>query len=125
MKPEHKLMSAIFGVPLKAEFNRFHDSVDGVTLRDALYSEIDSIIATPYPETKRRLGTAHKARLKKLLELRFGLLDGTSRTLQQVGKDFGVTSVRIRQMEAKTLRLLRHPRHSRQLQRYFKEEEDI
>ncbi|MBA7552457.1 RNA polymerase sigma factor RpoD [subsurface metagenome] len=118
MKPEHKLMSAIFGVSLRAEGNRFHDSIDGVTLHDALYS----IIANPYPGTKRQLGTAHKARFKKLLELRFGFLDGTSRTLREVGKDFGVTPERVRQMEAKTLRLLRHPRHSRQLQRYFKED---
>jgi len=123
MKPEHKLMSAIFGVELRVdEVNQFHDSVDGVTLHDALYSEIDSIITNPYPGTKRQLGTTHKARLKKLFELRFGLLDGTSRTLREVGKDFGVTPERIRQMEAKTLRLLRHPRHSRQLRRYFKED---
>ena len=122
MKPEHKLMSAIFGVSLRAEGNRFHDSIDGVTLHDALYSEIDSIIANPYPGTKRQLGPAHKARLKKLLELRFGFLDGTSRTLQQVGKDFGVTSERVRQMETRTLRMLRHPRHSSQLQRYLKED---
>ncbi|MBU1173312.1 MAG: hypothetical protein KKD44_27410 [Proteobacteria bacterium] len=114
MKPEHKLMSAIFGVrPRVDEVNRFHDSVDGVTLHDALYSEMDSIIAN-------QLGTTHKARLKKLLELRFGLLDGRSRTLREVGEEFGVSAERSRQLEAKTLRLLRHPRHSRQLRRYFK-----
>lgn len=87
MKPEHKLMSAIFGVKLRVdEVNQFHDSVNGVTLREALYSEIDSIIANPYPGTRRQLGPAQKERLKRVLELRFGLVDGRSRTLREVGR---------------------------------------
>ena len=48
-------------------------------------------------------------REKRVLELRFGLEDGRSRTLEEVGQHFGVTRERIRQIEAKALRKLRHP----------------
>ena len=49
-------------------------------------------------------------REKKVLELRFGIVDGRTRTLEEVGKEFNVTRERIRQIEAKALRKLRHPR---------------
>ena len=52
---------------------------------------------------------------KTVLELRFGLTDGKSRTLEEVGKEFGVTRERIRQIEAKALRKLRVPIRSRKL----------
>jgi DNA-directed RNA polymerase sigma subunit (sigma70/sigma32) len=48
-------------------------------------------------------------RERKVLELRFGLVDGYSRTLEEVGKQFKVTRERIRQIEAKALRKMRHP----------------
>jgi Sigma-70, region 4 len=48
-------------------------------------------------------------REKKVIQLRFGLLDGHPRTLEEVGREFGVTRERIRQIESKTLRKLRHP----------------
>ncbi len=54
-------------------------------------------------------------RERKVLRLRFGLEDGVSRTLEQVGKEFGVTRERIRQIEAKAMRKLRHPSRSRKL----------
>jgi RNA polymerase primary sigma factor len=58
-------------------------------------------------------------RERKVLELRFGLRDGRSRTLEEVGKEFGVTRERIRQIEAKALRKLRHPSRSKRLRDYL------
>ena len=61
-------------------------------------------------------------REQKVLRLRFGMNDGRARTLEEVGKEFDVTRERIRQIEAKALRKLRHPRRSRKL-RYKKKKE--
>ena len=58
-------------------------------------------------------------RERKVLELRFGLEDGRSRTLEEVGREFGVTRERIRQIEAKALRKLRHPSRSKKLKDYL------
>lgn len=58
-------------------------------------------------------------REKKVLTLRFGLEDGRARTLEEVGKEFNVTRERIRQIEAKALRKLRHPSRSRKLKDYI------
>jgi len=54
-----------------------------------------------------------------VLILRFGLVDGESRTLEEVGQEFGVTRERIRQIESKALRKLRHPTRSRKLRDYL------
>ena len=58
-------------------------------------------------------------REQKVLKLRFGLEDGRARTLEEVGKEFKVTRERIRQIEAKALRKLRHPSRSRKLRDYL------
>ena len=58
-------------------------------------------------------------REEKVLVRRFGLEDGRSRTLEEVGKEFNVTRERIRQIEAKALRKLRHPSRSRKLKDYL------
>ena len=64
------------------------------------------------------LGTLTE-REQKVLKLRFGLEDGRARTLEEVGKEFNVTRERIRQIEAKALRKLRHPSRSRKLKDYL------
>ncbi len=58
-------------------------------------------------------------REKEVLELRFGLVDGTSHTLEEVGKKFNVTRERIRQIEAKALRKLRHPSRAKKLKDFL------
>jgi RNA polymerase primary sigma factor len=58
-------------------------------------------------------------RERRVLQLRFGLTDGQQRTLEEVGKRFGVTRERIRQIEAKGLRKLRHPSRSRRLRDFL------
>ncbi len=64
------------------------------------------------------LGSLTK-RERKVLQLRFGLEDGRSRTLEEVGREFGVTRERIRQIETKALRKLRHPSRSKKLKDYM------
>jgi RNA polymerase primary sigma factor len=61
-------------------------------------------------------------REKEVMRLRYGLVDGQSRTLEEVGREFGVTRERIRQIEAKTLAKLRHPQRSQKLKEFLDSE---
>jgi len=58
-------------------------------------------------------------REQRVLQLRFGLEDGRSRTLEEIGQEFELTRERIRQIEAKALKKLRHPSRSRKLKDYL------
>jgi len=78
-----------------------------VATRQLLKEQIDEVLSTLTPREQR------------VLQLRFGLEDRRSRTLEEVGKEFGVTRERIRQIEAKALRKLRHPSRSRKLKDYL------
>ena len=80
--------------------------VDAATKR-LLKEQINEVLSTLTPREQR------------VLQLRFGLDDGRSRTLEEVGKEFNVTRERIRQIEAKALRKLRHPSRSRKLKDYL------
>ncbi len=75
--------------------------------RQLLKEQIDSVLSSL------------TLREQRVLQLRFGLEDGRSRTLEEVGKEFNVTRERIRQIEAKALRKLRHPSRSRKLKDYL------
>jgi RNA polymerase primary sigma factor len=81
---------------------------------------------TSYSLLKEKLGSVLSSlteRERRVLELRFGLVDGYQRTLEEVGKQYKVTRERIRQIEAKALRKLRHPTRVRQLQGFLETEE--
>jgi len=78
-----------------------------VASRQLLKEQIDEVLSSLTPREQR------------VLQLRFGLEDGRSRTLEEVGKEFNVTRERIRQIEAKVLRKLRHPSRSRKLRDYL------
>jgi len=72
-----------------------------------LKDQVEEVLSTLTPRERR------------VLQLRFGLEDGRSRTLEEVGREFGVTRERIRQIEAKALRKLRHPSRSKKLKDYL------
>ncbi|MEG2322359.1 MAG: RNA polymerase sigma factor RpoD [Bacilli bacterium] len=82
-------------------------SPEDFTVNELLKNEIGSILLTL---TERE---------ERVIKLRFGLEDGKARTLEEVGQMFGVTRERIRQIEAKALRKLRHPSRSRKLKDYL------
>jgi RNA polymerase primary sigma factor len=82
---------------------------------------------TSYSLLKEKLGdvlTSLTERERKILEMRFGLVDGYERTLEEIGKMYSVTRERIRQIEAKALRKLRHPTRVRHLQGFLETEEE-
>ncbi len=81
---------------------------------------------TSYSLLKEKLGdvlTSLTERERRILEMRFGLVDGYERTLEEIGKMYNVTRERIRQIEAKALRKLRHPTRVRHLQGFLDTEE--
>ena len=79
----------------------------------------DAAAYTMLKEQLQEVMQTLSAREAKVLELRFGLRDGKARTLEEVGKEFNVTRERIRQIEAKALRKLRHPSRSKKLKDYM------
>jgi len=77
------------------------------TLQSMLKDEISCVLQTL------------EDRERKILELRFGITDGTTRTLEEVGSEFNVTRERVRQIESKALRKLRHPTRSRRVKQFL------
>lgn len=81
--------------------------VESQFLQSALSAAIDEVLSTLKPKEER------------IIRLRFGLFDGHPRTLEEVGKEYNVTRERIRQIEAKALRKLRHPSRSKKVKDYL------
>ncbi|MGI5949744.1 RNA polymerase sigma factor RpoD [Peptoniphilus sp.] len=86
---------------------------------DEILSPSDAATFTLLKEQLSTVLETLTEREKKVLTLRFGLEDGRARTLEEVGKEFDVTRERIRQIEAKALRKLRHPSRSKKLKDYL------
>jgi len=94
------------------QLSDFIEAQDALPLVDAVSKEllkeqIDEVLSSLTPRERR------------VLQLRFGLEDGRSRTLEEIGQEFELTRERIRQIEAKALRRLRHPSRSRKLKDYL------
>ncbi len=110
-------------VSLQAEIGEGEDSSLGDFIEDK--SAEDPSSRTAFGLLKAKLVdvlTSLSERERQVLELRFGLSDGYPRTLEEVGKQFRVTRERIRQIEAKALRKIRHPTRLRQLQGFLEME---
>jgi RNA polymerase primary sigma factor len=78
-----------------------------MAIRESLKESTDKVLKTLSP------------REEKVLKMRFGIDDGSERTLEEVGQSFAVTRERIRQIESKALRKLRHPSRSRKLKAFL------
>jgi RNA polymerase primary sigma factor len=85
-------------------------------------SPIDSATLEMLKEQVRSVLGNLNERERNVLEMRFGFRDGKTHTLEEVGQTFGVTRERVRQIEAKALRKLRHPHHSRRLRDYLSDQ---
>jgi RNA polymerase primary sigma factor len=96
------------------------DSYLGDFIRDESILEPDDATSKQLlrEQMSKILGSLNH-RERRVLEMRFGLKDGRGHTLEEVGQAFGVTRERIRQIEAKALRKLRHPLRSRKLRDYL------
>ena len=107
-------------VSLEAPIGEEEDSHlgDFIEDRNAL-PPVDAASKQLLKEQIEEVLTALTPREQRVLKLRFGLEDGRSRTLEEVGQEFSVTRERIRQIEAKALRKLRHPSRSRKLKDYL------
>ena len=86
---------------------------------ESVIGPVDAASKQLLKEQLHEILTSLSDRERKVLEMRFGLNDGQGRTLEEVGYEFGVTRERIRQIEAKALRKLRHPIRSRKLRDYL------
>ncbi|MFL6249572.1 MAG: RNA polymerase sigma factor RpoD [Actinomycetes bacterium] len=112
VSPEPVSLETPIGEEEDSHLGDFIEDSDAVVPVDAasfilLQEQLDSVLHTL------------SEREKKVIQLRFGLTDGHPRTLEEVGREFGVTRERIRQIESKTLSKLRHPSRSQKLRDYL------
>ena len=107
-------------VSLDTPIGEEEDSQLGDFIEDeSLLSPVDSASFSMLKEELEEAMASLTERERNVIKLRFGLDDGKTRTLEEVGKEFNVTRERIRQIEAKALRKLRHPSRSRKLRDYL------
>ena len=84
-------------------------------------SPLDSVVFANLRDSTRRVLKTLTPREELVLKMRFGVGDGSEHTLEEVGQSFAVTRERIRQIESKALRKLRHPSRSRKLRAFLEE----
>ena len=107
-------------VSLDTPIGEEEDSQLGDFIEDeSLLSPVDSASFSMLKEELEEAMASLTERERNVIKLRFGLDDGKTRTLEEVGKEFNVTRERIRQIEAKALRKLRHPSRSRKLKDFL------
>jgi len=106
-------------ISLETPIGEEEDSHLGNFIEDrGCVSPADAVININLKEMTEQVLNTLTPREERVIKMRFGLEDGTERTLEEVGQVFGVTRERIRQIEAKALRKLRHPGRSRQLRAF-------
>lgn len=135
-EPTDDELSKVMGMPIEKVRAIHKTSLEPVSLETPVGQEEDSQLGDFIEDSKALAPTdaaTHQMlreqveqvlnqlteRERRVLQLRFGLEDGHSRTLEEVGKEFGVTRERIRQIEVKALRKLRHPRLGKKLRDYL------
>jgi RNA polymerase primary sigma factor len=107
-------------ISLETPIGEEEDSHLGDFIEDKqVVSPVESIIGLSLREQTNKVLNTLTPREEKVLRLRFGLSDGCEHTLEEVGQDFAVTRERIRQIEAKALRKLRHPSRSEKLRSFL------
>ena len=106
-------------ISLETPIGEEEDSHLGDFIEDKnVLSPGDAVVNFGLAEQTRRVLTTLTPREEKVLRMRFGIGEKTDHTLEEVGRDFSVTRERIRQIEAKALRKLRHPSRSRKLKSF-------
>lgn len=104
---DSELMDFIPSTSQLSDIPSYENETENTVIENELRKNIDELLSTLTP------------REEKILRLRFGLDDGKDRTLEEVGREFNVTRERIRQIEARALRKLRHPSRSKKLKGYY------
>ena len=105
---------ASFGVSVKTSPGTRNVPVDPLGVKDAS----ESVISVNLADQTRKVLATLTPREEKVLRMRFGIGEKSDHTLEEVGQDFSVTRERIRQIEAKALRKLRHPSRSKRLKAF-------
>lgn len=114
------LLSAREPVSLDMKIKDDHDSLMGDFIQDEVNPEVEEVVGLEMLQDQVKIALEHlDEREHKVLDLRYGLSDGDDRTLEEIAHELGVTRERIRQIEDKALRKLRHPTRSRFLREYL------
>lgn len=109
-------------ISLETPIGEEEDSHLGDFIEDkALLSPSDAVIKLNLKEQTESVLKSLTPREEKVIKMRFGLDDGSEHTLEEVGQSFAVTRERIRQIEAKALRKLRHPSRSKRLRNFLED----
>jgi RNA polymerase primary sigma factor len=106
-------------ISLETPIGEEEDSHLGDFIEDKGVSPAESVISTNLVEQTQRVLATLSPREEKVLRMRFGIGEKYDHTLEEVGQDFDVTRERIRQIEAKALRKLRHPSRSKRLKSFI------